>query len=127
MNPALDWLAEMSADEFRAVFRGSPIRRTKRSGLRRNVAIAIGNSKNRELLPLLDTMTADEDPSVSEAARWAKAKIMDLLGKVTAKSLTPALFALYSPCSSLNPAKICNTSVTWFLRFAATNLCLKGS
>ena len=72
VNPALDWLAEMSAEEFRAVFRGSPVRRTKHSGLRRNVAIAIGNSKNRELLPLLDPMTGDEDPSVSEAARWAK-------------------------------------------------------
>ena len=76
VNPALDWLAEMSAEKFRAVFRGSPVRRTKHSGLRRNVAIAIGNTKNRELLPLLDPMTADEDPSVSEAARWAKAQFL---------------------------------------------------
>ncbi len=37
VNPALAWLAEMSVDEFRETFRGSPIRRTKRSGLRRNV------------------------------------------------------------------------------------------
>src|SRR5579862_1274776 len=76
VNPALDWLAAMSADEFRAVFRGSPVRRTKRTGLRRNVAIAIGNSKNRQLLPLLDSMTANEDPSVSEAARWAKTQFL---------------------------------------------------
>ncbi len=76
VNPALEWLAQMSAGDFREVFRGSPIRRTKRSGLRRNVAIAIGNSKTRELLPLLDPMTADEDPSVSEAARWAKAQFL---------------------------------------------------
>src|ERR1700680_1319393 len=35
VNPALAWLAEMSVEEFRETFRGSPIRRTKRSGLRR--------------------------------------------------------------------------------------------
>jgi epoxyqueuosine reductase len=32
VNPALEWLAEMSAEEFREKFRGSPIRRAKRSG-----------------------------------------------------------------------------------------------
>ena len=49
VNPALAWLAEMSAEEFREVFRGSPIRRTKRSGLRRNAAIAMGNSGNQRI------------------------------------------------------------------------------
>src|ERR1700674_5743160 len=43
VNPALDWLAEMQQEEFRTVFRGSPIRRTKLSGLRRNAVIAMGN------------------------------------------------------------------------------------
>src|ERR1700756_335662 len=56
VNPALAWLAEMSAEEFREVFRGSPIRRTKRSGLRRNAAIAMGNSGNKDFLPLLDQL-----------------------------------------------------------------------
>ena len=32
VNPALDWMAEMSAEEFRQTFRGSPVRRAKRSG-----------------------------------------------------------------------------------------------
>jgi epoxyqueuosine reductase len=75
VNPALSWLAEMSAEEFRATFRGSPIRRAKRSGLRRNAAIAMGNSGNREFLPLLDQMTADEDASVAESALWAKSRL----------------------------------------------------
>jgi epoxyqueuosine reductase len=66
----------MSAEEFRVAFRGSPIRRTKRSGLRRNTAIAMGNSGNREFLPQLDQMASDEDESVSESARWAKAKLL---------------------------------------------------
>jgi epoxyqueuosine reductase len=75
VNPALRWLAEMSAEEFREAFRGSPIRRTKRSGLRRNAAIAIGNSGNKEFLPLLDQLTADKDESVAESAQWAKAQL----------------------------------------------------
>jgi epoxyqueuosine reductase len=76
VNPALDWLAEMSAEEFRAAFRGSPIRRTKRSGLRRNVAIAMGNSGNKEFLPLLDRLAADEDESVRESAEWARGRLL---------------------------------------------------
>lgn len=75
VNPALAWLAEMSAEEFREAFRGSPIRRTKRSGLRRNAAIAMGNSGNRDFVPLLEKLTEDEDKLVAESARWAKARL----------------------------------------------------
>ena len=76
VNPALDWLAEMSAEEFRAAFRGSPIRRTKRAGLRRNVAIAMGNSGNQEFLPLLDRLADDDDESVRESAEWARRRLL---------------------------------------------------
>ena len=75
VNPALVWLAEISAEEFRAVFRGSPIRRAKRSGLRRNAAIAMGNSGNREFLHVLDDLAADEDESVAEGAQWARTRL----------------------------------------------------
>jgi epoxyqueuosine reductase len=75
VNPALDWLAEMSAEEFREKFRGSPIRRTKRTGLRRNAAIAMGNSGNRKFLPLLEKLAADEDAIVAESAAWAAKKL----------------------------------------------------
>ena len=81
VNPALDWLAEMSAEEFRAGFRGSPLRRTKRSGLRRNAAIAMGNSGNREFLPLLETLAADDDPYVADCADWAKKRLSTLPDK----------------------------------------------
>jgi epoxyqueuosine reductase len=76
VNPALAWLAEMSTEEFRDAFRRSPIRRAKRSGLRRNAVIAMGNSGNREFLPLLDQLAADEDFSVADTARWAKARLL---------------------------------------------------
>jgi epoxyqueuosine reductase len=76
VNPALAWLVEMSAEEFREVFRGSPIRRAKRSGFRRNAAIAMGNSGNREFLPLLNKLAADKDEQVAESARWARARLL---------------------------------------------------
>jgi epoxyqueuosine reductase len=75
VNPALEWLAEMSAEEFREKFRGSPIRRTKRSGLRRNAAIAMGNSGDQKFLPLLKRLTVDEDSIVAESAIWAAEKL----------------------------------------------------
>ncbi len=71
VNPALDWLAEMSAEEFREQFRGSPIRRTKRTGLRRNAAIAMGNSGDQRFIPVLEKLAADDDPVVVESANWA--------------------------------------------------------
>ena len=75
VNPALDWLAEMETEEFRTVFRGSPIRRTKLAGLRRNAIIAMGNTKNRQFLSTLEELREDADPVVAESAAWALEKI----------------------------------------------------
>lgn len=75
VNPALEWLAAMDEEEFRKTFRGSPIRRTKRPGLRRNVAIAMGNSGEAKFLGPLQTMSRDEDSAVAEAAAWAAKKL----------------------------------------------------
>jgi epoxyqueuosine reductase len=75
VNPALEWLAEMSAEEFNRTFRGSPVRRAKRSGLRRNAVIAMGNSGDRKFLPLLDKLAGDEDEVVAEIAAWAVRKL----------------------------------------------------
>ncbi|HEX9111799.1 MAG TPA: HEAT repeat domain-containing protein, partial [Terriglobales bacterium] len=69
-----DWLAEMQPEEFRAVFRGSPVRRTKLSGLRRNAVIAMGNSGNAKFLPTLKRLAEDPDVDVASHARWALAK-----------------------------------------------------
>ena len=75
VNPALDWLAEMQQEEFRTVFRGSPIRRTKLSGLRRNAVIAMGNSGDKKFVPTLKKLSEDPDPVVAEHARWAVATL----------------------------------------------------
>jgi epoxyqueuosine reductase len=75
VSPALEWLAEMSAEEFNQTFRGSPVRRAKRAGLRRNAVIAMGNSENGKFLPLLEKLAEDEDKVVAESAAWAAAKL----------------------------------------------------
>jgi epoxyqueuosine reductase len=75
VNPALQWLAEMKAEEYRATFRGSSVRRAKLSGLRRNAVIAMGNSGNRGFVPTLEKLRDDEDSAVAESAAWAMGKI----------------------------------------------------
>jgi epoxyqueuosine reductase len=73
----------MSAEEFREKFRGSPIRRTKHNGLRRNAILAMGNSGNEEFLPVLQTLSVDEDPVIAESASWAVARIQRQLAAST--------------------------------------------
>jgi len=75
VNPALDWLAEMQKEEFRVVFRGSPVRRAKLSGLRRNAVIAMGNSGDKKFVSTLKKRCDDPDPVVAEHARWAVAAL----------------------------------------------------
>jgi epoxyqueuosine reductase len=77
LNPALEWLAEIGAEEFNRTFRGSPVRRAKRAGLRRNAVIAMGNSGERKFLPLLEKLTSDGDGVVGESAEWARRKLLD--------------------------------------------------
>ncbi|MFI5071521.1 MAG: tRNA epoxyqueuosine(34) reductase QueG [Terriglobales bacterium] len=77
VNPALDWLATIGEEEFREKFRGSAIKRAKRSGLRRNAVIAMGNSGEGKFLSSLENLVKDEDAAVSESAGWALAKLQE--------------------------------------------------
>jgi epoxyqueuosine reductase len=83
VNPALAWLAEISQDEFREKFRGSPIKRAKHSGLRRNALIAIGNSREQGLLPVVERAERDPDPVIADAARWAKERLKPAIAPAT--------------------------------------------
>ena len=76
-HPDLRWLAQMDEETYRRVFRGSPVKRTKYSGLKRNVAIAMGNSGNEEFVDDLETMAAESDPVVAEHAAWAIKKLKE--------------------------------------------------
>jgi epoxyqueuosine reductase len=69
--PALEDLAALSLEEFREVFRSSPIQRAKYTGFLRNVAIAMGNSGQAKFREPLTQLTAFSDELVAEHARWA--------------------------------------------------------
>jgi len=71
VNPALDWLAELNQESFGRLFYGSPIKRAKFEGLRRNIAIAMGNSRLQKFLPTLTQWKQDEDAVLADAASWA--------------------------------------------------------
>ncbi len=71
VNPALEWLAGMDAAAFKREFAGSPLERTKRARVQRNVAIAMGNSGEAGFGPRLEEWAAGEDAVLAESARWA--------------------------------------------------------
>jgi epoxyqueuosine reductase len=75
INPALEWLAGMDAAEFKRWFKGSPLERTRRKRLHRNVAIAMGNSGDERFLPQLEAWSAGEDEILAETASWATGRI----------------------------------------------------
>ncbi len=74
--PSLARLAELTQDEFRAAFRHSPVWRAKYSGFLRNVALAIANSGQREMLLALEHLAGNADSVVAEAARQGISRLM---------------------------------------------------
>jgi epoxyqueuosine reductase len=71
INPTLDWLAGLNEAEFEQQFNGSPVRRTGFLGLRRNIAVAMGNSGQTEFVPKLEAWALAADGGLRAAARWA--------------------------------------------------------
>jgi epoxyqueuosine reductase len=76
--PALPTLLALDEAGFRARFGRSAVRRTKRRGLLRNVAIALGNSGNPEAIPPLRVALHDPEPLVRGHAAWALGRFADL-------------------------------------------------
>jgi epoxyqueuosine reductase len=75
-RPELIPLLNIGEDEFRRRFRKSPVRRTKRRGLRRNVAVALGNLRDPAAVPaLLEALTDESDALVRGHAAWALGRI----------------------------------------------------
>ena len=74
-------LAELDDAGFRALFSGSPIKRTGRDRFVRNVAIAIGNSGDAGLLPAARKLAADDSALVAEPAARAVERLQSVAGK----------------------------------------------
>ena len=73
--PDLGALASLDDERFRATFRKSPVKRAKRRGLLRNVAVAMANSGDERHRPALERLAGDADPLVREHAAWALRKL----------------------------------------------------
>ncbi len=71
VNPSLQWLASLGEPGFEANFNGSPIRRAGFLGLRRNIAVAMGNSGLPGYIPILREWAAADDDGLRNAAQWA--------------------------------------------------------
>jgi epoxyqueuosine reductase len=70
-NPDLIELMGLTEAQFRARFTHTPIARIKRRGLLRNVAVALGNSRDPRALPVLKKAVDDPEPLIREHAAWA--------------------------------------------------------
>src|SRR6202521_593242 len=80
--PRLEWLAAMDEAEFRRLFRGSAIKRTKWRGIVRNACIALGNSDlhrgtsvHQRISELLQRLSSSVDTVIAESALWALSRI----------------------------------------------------
>jgi epoxyqueuosine reductase len=93
INPALEWLASLDGPAFNRIFRGSPLERTRRKRLLRNVAVAMGNSGEARYLPQLDAWASGEDPVLAETASWAANSLRTSAAKnsgTSAENVIPA-------------------------------------
>jgi epoxyqueuosine reductase len=80
--PRLEWIAQLTEADFRELFRGSPIKRTKWRGLVRNACIALGNSglasgtaAHSRVSALLERLASSPEQIVAESAQWALSRI----------------------------------------------------
>lgn len=71
----------LTPQAFNARFKGSPVKRAKRRGYLRNVAVALGNTGDWHDLPVLQQAMNDDEPMVREHAKWAIEKIVQRAGE----------------------------------------------
>jgi epoxyqueuosine reductase len=82
--PSLISLMRMTYEEWDEWTRGSAMRRSEYVGLRRNVAVALGNWGAEEAVPVLADALSDAEPLVRGHAAWA-------LGEIACPAATAAL------------------------------------
>ncbi len=66
---------ELTPEEFNRKFKSSPIKRTKHRGYLRNVAVALGNSKDSAIVQILKKALKNREQIVREHAAWALSQI----------------------------------------------------
>ncbi len=74
-EPDLEMLAGLDQQQFSKMFKHSPVKRSKRRGLIRNVLVAIGNSGDKYFEDQVIKLLTDEEPLIRKHAVWALYKI----------------------------------------------------
>jgi len=81
-RPDLEWLVNLSEEEYREVFRGSAMKRAKWRGILRNACNALGNAGVRRgteggerIVATLARLATSDEETISESAQWALARI----------------------------------------------------
>lgn len=74
-NPDLSSIAQLTEEDFRMIFKGTPVKRVKRRGFIRNALVAMGNSGERDFIPHIKKCLEDKDPLVRAHASWALWKL----------------------------------------------------
>ena len=73
--PDLIELLQLDDAGFKSRFAGTPMLRTKRRGVLRNVCVALGNVGDETALPFLEKAARDKEPLIAEHAHWAMGQI----------------------------------------------------
>ncbi len=99
LAPSLPELMALDDDGFRRRYGKSAIRRTKRRGLLRNVAVALGNSRNPAAIDSLAlALSSDPEPLVRSHSAWALGRIGgrragDILERAALRETAPSIGA----------------------------------
>ena len=64
-------ILKMTEEDFARKLQGSPVRRAKIDGLKRNAAVVAGNTKRYDCLEELYALTNSENEGAANAAKWA--------------------------------------------------------
>ncbi len=90
-NPNLIELLSLDDAGFKNRFAGTPMLRTKRRGVLRNVCVALGNTGDETAIPALERAARDHEPLIAEHAVWAieRIKLRTKEKEITALPLTP--------------------------------------
>jgi epoxyqueuosine reductase len=81
-NPLLSLTDELAltTQDFNQRFKRSPVKRAKRRGYLRNIAVSLGNTGDMHALPVLQHALNDEESMIQEHAKWAIEKIEQRTG-----------------------------------------------
>lgn len=91
--PDLLELLALTPEEFISRFRGTPMLRTKRRGVLRNVCVALGNIGDPTALPALEKAASDPEPLIAEHAAWAIGQIQQRHPHHTATESAEKIFS----------------------------------